>query len=1199
MKPKILYVGPVNFNPDSWRTRADYILPDLFSALGTEVEVHVLTGPVPDFARERLQALGQRFGLHLHELPQEQSRTGRLERWVEAVSGLALTLRPGVITNVFGSQWLGRVITTAAERAGAKSILRVAGDEIGSRVALGVYEQDALGYVGNLIDERLGFVAADTVIAMSPWEAQRIRRAIGEATDKVVVCLRGVDLQRFTPGPYSGEATPRRFLYVGRKSAEKGYDLIEAAAKKVWEIDPSIEFLFVGDFPPQRIENRSYLGWVEAADLPALYARADALVLSSRSEGFPQVVAESMAAGLPCILSEHLFGSVFAHGRDALLFPLSAQALAEQILNLANDPLLARRLARRSREIAEALLDQRAWQRRYAALLQLQPVQDQTVFDRRQAAAAAPAPLAAGGLPRVAFITPRIFGMMGTQGSYGLARAFAAVAPTLVISRQEAGATALPIVAGDDGIRRHHRIDFSSPDAGERIAALLAEFEPDIVHYVNDHSWVKVLPVLKARYPAARYVMDFKTPLLAQGAKRESLHEAAAREAPQVDLVVALSKDIAETWIPDCARPVLTYPLGIELDAIPRRTEAPGTLPGPVRFIYVGQLHPLRRIPLLLEYVAALDPGLKEHFTLDLYGAGGGEEEIDAQIERLGLGGCVTRKPPLPQPELFALMGTYDCGIAWVPREVYNEAPSLKFLEYAAAGIGVIASDTLAHRRNLEQGFDVPLFEENAESFGRAVRTAMEGQEVRQQLVRNARAVRRFGFDWIVRNVLLPEFTTLRDKPPAEAAPEAAPRRLLFVSPRPLGLMATPGTYLSVEAYAEHFEVEVVAKPVQSPDEIIVHTPPESIRTTLLDPLDAHYARDVAEVVRRFRPDIVCLGSSAGVHRLIKGLRQEFPDVPITLEVKSPMVIPSEKKRARAESEWQQVRGAVDAVIAPARGMAETFLGDMEQPFLRHRSIIDFHGIEKKTFDSPRLVCRKFVFSGSLSKLRKIDKFLKLLARVPRDVRSGITVDFFGDGPDREEFVQLHRRLGLEGCVRFLGAIPQAELFTRYREYDAGLAWVPTELFDSAPSLKLIEYCASGLAPVATASSGHLLLKEYGFQVDYFEENEQSFAQTLTRMCTEGVASAPLLENVRNAEKFDYRSVIGNEIVPFYNEICGTQDRGARERRPAGVPAAAARPVIATREGKADAARQPTSLQRNALLHERALHARRVAALRN
>lgn len=135
-------------------------------------------------------------------------------------------------------------------------------------------------------------------------------------------------------------------LNVGRLSREKGQaELIEAVAiLRKQSTDRKLHVVFVGDGP-----DRSRLEHIAAeenvsdcvvfaayqADVAPYYMLADAMVLSSRTEGSPNVLLEAMAAGLP-IVATAVGGvpEIAAAAKAALLVqkkdPISlAQAIAK------------------------------------------------------------------------------------------------------------------------------------------------------------------------------------------------------------------------------------------------------------------------------------------------------------------------------------------------------------------------------------------------------------------------------------------------------------------------------------------------------------------------------------------------------------------------------------------------------------------------------------------------------------------------------------------------------------------------------------------------------------------------------------------------------------------------------------------------------------------------------------------------------
>ncbi|MCP4021133.1 MAG: glycosyltransferase, partial [Desulfobacteraceae bacterium] len=315
----LLYVGPSAFRPGIWETRAAYILPDLFNAVPDQFQIHLLTAPVPEFAKESLENLCQRYDIQHHEAGEKPDHISAYEYWRTEILSVSRQINPCALTNIFGPVTLGAAMGFAGRETFARIILRVAGDEIDSRISMGIYGKTIERLDVDTAHQAMGFQLADTIIAMSPLEKERICKDLPQNQwDKVIVSIRGIDISRFagTCKNYLSEPV-QNFLYVGRKSLEKGYDILEAVADLTFEQNPNIRFTFAGSFEPEKTKNRDYIGWVDSKDLSKTFAQTDAYIMTSRSEGFPQVAAEAMATGLPCILPEHLFRNLLTHEKEA------------------------------------------------------------------------------------------------------------------------------------------------------------------------------------------------------------------------------------------------------------------------------------------------------------------------------------------------------------------------------------------------------------------------------------------------------------------------------------------------------------------------------------------------------------------------------------------------------------------------------------------------------------------------------------------------------------------------------------------------------------------------------------------------------------------------------------------------------------------------------------------------------------------
>jgi glycosyltransferase involved in cell wall biosynthesis len=90
------------------------------------------------------------------------------------------------------------------------------------------------------------------------------------------------------------------------------------------------------------------------AELAPLYAEADVFAFPTWREGFPNVVLEAMAAGLPLVATPvGAIPDVVREGDEALLVPArDPDALAAALQRLVSDAALRRAMGARARERA-------------------------------------------------------------------------------------------------------------------------------------------------------------------------------------------------------------------------------------------------------------------------------------------------------------------------------------------------------------------------------------------------------------------------------------------------------------------------------------------------------------------------------------------------------------------------------------------------------------------------------------------------------------------------------------------------------------------------------------------------------------------------------------------------------------------------------------------------------------------------------
>jgi glycosyltransferase involved in cell wall biosynthesis len=202
--------------------------------------------------------------------------------------------------------------------------------------------------------------AADAIAVPSAFAARTfMARGVPEA--KLLINPYGVDLRRFTPRQRAHPDRPVRILFVGRVGIRKGIPgLLEAFAPLAGDA----ELHLIGPVEPAMqsilatapMQNVSVRGAVPAAALPDEYAKADIFCLPSLEEGFPLVLLQAMASGLPVVTTPPSgAGDILSEGQEGHVVEAGeTMALTEVLAGLCGDAEQRQRLGAAARARVES-----------------------------------------------------------------------------------------------------------------------------------------------------------------------------------------------------------------------------------------------------------------------------------------------------------------------------------------------------------------------------------------------------------------------------------------------------------------------------------------------------------------------------------------------------------------------------------------------------------------------------------------------------------------------------------------------------------------------------------------------------------------------------------------------------------------------------------------------------------------------------
>lgn len=162
----------------------------------------------------------------------------------------------------------------------------------------------------------------------------------------------------------SKDSLRKTLVCVGRLTDQKGFDFALETFNLILQRHPDAHLLIVGEGPLNTVlrkttnrlglaKNVSFL--LPVKNLAEIWCVADVFFLPSRYEGFPNVLAEAMAFGLPSVAFDCPTGpsDLIKHGENGFLCKVGdVKGASDLILGLFCNQMLANQVGNRAKEVS-------------------------------------------------------------------------------------------------------------------------------------------------------------------------------------------------------------------------------------------------------------------------------------------------------------------------------------------------------------------------------------------------------------------------------------------------------------------------------------------------------------------------------------------------------------------------------------------------------------------------------------------------------------------------------------------------------------------------------------------------------------------------------------------------------------------------------------------------------------------------------
>lgn len=209
---------------------------------------------------------------------------------------------------------------------------------------------------------RILYPKADILVNQTEAAASWFRGWMGS---KVFVLANPVSKPVFSDSPPEFVLPESSIVAMGRLHPQKGFDTLLKAMVKIRKVNPKVHLTILGDGPlreeleglREKYDLNDFVSFPGRVKRPQdILKQAELFVLSSVTEGFPNVLCEAMAVGLPVVSTNCPSGpaEIIRSGHNGILIPVGdSEAIAEAVLQLFDDDAFRLKIGKNAKDISK------------------------------------------------------------------------------------------------------------------------------------------------------------------------------------------------------------------------------------------------------------------------------------------------------------------------------------------------------------------------------------------------------------------------------------------------------------------------------------------------------------------------------------------------------------------------------------------------------------------------------------------------------------------------------------------------------------------------------------------------------------------------------------------------------------------------------------------------------------------------------